>query len=50
MRTLLWMIGGALLLMWLLGLIFHVAGIFVWFLLGFSLVALFLGFLAPEEI
>jgi hypothetical protein len=44
------MIGGALLLMWLFGLIFHVAGIFVWFLLGFSVAAAVLGFLAPEEI
>lgn len=50
MRTLLWMIGGALALMWLLGLVFQIGGIFVWFLLGFALAASALGFLSPEEI
>ena len=49
MRTLLWMIGSALVLMWILGLVFQIGGIFGWFLLGFGIAAASLGFLAAEE-
>lgn len=49
MRILLWMMGGALVLMWALGLVFHIPGIFVWFLLGFGIVATTLGFRASDE-
>lgn len=48
-RTLLLLIGGALVLMWALGLIFRIPGIFVWFLLGFGIVAAFIGWHASEE-
>jgi hypothetical protein len=48
-RILLWMMGGALVLMWALGLVFQIFGIFVWFLLGFGIAAIGLGFFAPEE-
>lgn len=34
------MMGSALLVMWLLGLVFHIGGIFVWFLLGWGIIAL----------
>lgn len=49
MRILLWMMGGALVLMWGLGLLFRIPGIFPWFLLGFGIVAAALGFRASEE-
>jgi hypothetical protein len=48
-RILLWMMGIAFVLMWGLGLAFHVFGTFVWFLLGWGLLSLGLGFRAPVE-
>ncbi len=49
MRILLWMMGGAFVFMWALGLLFHIPGIFVWFLLVFGIVVTVLGFRAREE-
>jgi hypothetical protein len=49
-RVLLWMMGGAFILMWLLGIIFRIPGLFVWFLLGFGIAASLLGFRVPEEL
>jgi len=43
------MMGLAFVLMWLLGLFFQIAGIFIWFLLGFGAAAIILGFLAGED-
>lgn len=48
-RTLLLLMGGALVLMWVLGLVFQIPGIFVWFLLGFGIVAAILGLRSSEE-
>jgi len=49
LRILLFSMGGAFLLMFLLGLIFQIGGIFVFFLLGIGLAALTLGWYVAEE-